>query len=587
VDDHFSLSHQELSSTALHAQLGRAVTVGDCFAMFHPGQAAEGIVILPPFGHEALASAKPLRLLAQALSGAGYPVLRLDFPGTGDSIGEENLTGMVESRLTAAREAISWMKRTAGVSEVSLVGVRLGGSIALKVAEQASLNRLLLIAPVLSCKTYLRELQQMRSHYAVGGLAKGESENEFNGFTISDVSLAQLRTLDLRKASATGWKSAAFMMPEGLGAANDLVQTWQAAGKDAEVINHCALQELLTDPALGVKPTELVQLSAGWFGEPASSATPVFAPFAAARLSGEGFSETSCRFGENGLFGILCRPCGAGRDAPALILPNTGANPRSGWGRQTTELARSLAREGYTTFRMDLAGIGESPDVEGRPERVVYVEQVALDVLAAVDYLKSIGFERPAIAGICSGAYAVFHAARGGADISGALLINLQKFHWREGDSFVLYNSVDSYVAKLFTRAAWERVLKGDSNIRGVLRTLLRRLSTMAQARFSGLFARKAASANSSAAAAKRTPREDIETLLARGVVVSVQFTRGDGGIDEMRSHLGNNGSFVRFRGAFDFAIIDGADHNFSTEASREKLLPAVRRLMDRLTAVR
>ncbi len=555
--------------------------------MFHPGPASEGILILPPFGHEALSSAKTLRLLAETLSSRGYPVLRIDFPGTGDSLGEEDCAGVVASRLTAALEAANWLRNIAGVEKLSVVGVRLGASTALNLAEAFAVHRLLLVAPVLSGRRYLRELQQMRAHYAIGGEAEGQAENEFNGFSLSETSLAQLRALDVRKPASGHWHKAAVMSQAGPGAAQDLVDLWQASGRAGELIPHCALADVLTDPVLADHPQAFLQTVSDWFGNAGDVSGPTFLPNPM-RLCGDTFVETAWRFGKDGaLFGILCQPLTGASAGPALVLANTGANPRSGWGRQTTELARALASEGYTTFRIDLADIGESPALEGRPERVVYIEETGEDVLAAVRHLESLGFERPAIAGICSGAYAAFHAARQGADISGALMINLQKFYWREGDSLVLYKSVNSYFEKLFSRAAWQRIFSGEANLRGVAKMLIVRVAGLLQARFAGLIGKFKARGETGEVRKEdvRSPRADIEAMLTRGVLVSMQFTRGDGGIDEMRGHLGTVGASVRNKGAFDYAVIAGADHNFSTAASRAKLLPVARTFLEKLNA--
>lgn len=552
--------------------------------MYHPGDAREGIVILPPFGHEALCSAKTLRRLAEGLAALGYPVLRLEFPGTGDSVGEEDCVGMISSRVAATREAVGWMKAAAGVPQVSLIGVRLGAAIAMKVADGLALERLLLVAPVLTGRSYVRELQQMRALYVAGDGAREQAGNEYNGFSISDVSMSELRALDLRKSSAGLWAQAAIMVSASSAPARDLADGGQSSGRDVRLIPHCALAELLADPAVADPGNDLSRAASEWFGAPNRVGVPINLP-PIARLSGECFVETACRFGDDGeLFGILCRPSTERSRGPALVLANTGANPRSGWGRQTAELARALAVEGHTTFRIDLAGIGESRDRTHGPTRVVYVEQTGADIFAAVEYLKSLGFERPAIAGICSGAYAVFQAARKGIDISGALMINLQKFHWREGDSLVLYKSVDSYVSKLFSGAAWRRILKGEADFRGVLSMLLRRLSSLAQARVTGMLARAGLSRSpTDQQSASRAPRQDIERLLEQGIAVSMQFTQGDGGIDEVRNHLGCAGASVKGKGAFHYAVIEGADHNFSTRASRAPLLHAVRTFLQPL----
>ena len=58
-----------------------------CFAWLHRGrpQARVGIVLCNPFGYEAVCAHRTLRYAATVLGANGYPTLRFDYPGTGDS----------------------------------------------------------------------------------------------------------------------------------------------------------------------------------------------------------------------------------------------------------------------------------------------------------------------------------------------------------------------------------------------------------------------------------------------------------------------------------------------------------------------
>ena len=47
--------------------------------------AAIGVVLCKPFGYEAICSHRSIRAFAEALADAGFPTLRFDYLGTGDS----------------------------------------------------------------------------------------------------------------------------------------------------------------------------------------------------------------------------------------------------------------------------------------------------------------------------------------------------------------------------------------------------------------------------------------------------------------------------------------------------------------------
>src|SRR5438874_878972 len=63
------------------------------FAWLHcpdrPAHAGHGIVLCPPLGHEQVHAHRSLRHLADACARAGFPTLRLDYHGTGDSAGSD------------------------------------------------------------------------------------------------------------------------------------------------------------------------------------------------------------------------------------------------------------------------------------------------------------------------------------------------------------------------------------------------------------------------------------------------------------------------------------------------------------------
>jgi pimeloyl-ACP methyl ester carboxylesterase len=92
------------------------------------------------------------------LSKAGFSVLRFDYFGTGDSAGESD-AGDVSRWTHDISTAIDELKDTAAVTKVSLVGLRVGASLAAAVAtERKDLDRIILWDPVVGGKSYVEKM---------------------------------------------------------------------------------------------------------------------------------------------------------------------------------------------------------------------------------------------------------------------------------------------------------------------------------------------------------------------------------------------------------------------------------------------
>lgn len=168
----------------------------------------DGVVIAYPVGHEYTRSHKGCRHLARQLNLAGLPVLRFDFFGSGDSLGEEN-EGDLDRWTEDLNAAIEYMKGRC--RRVGLVGLRLGASLAVKVLDKTGpVESLVLWQPVIDGRRYLGELHaQHASHERKHGWQEQESRRlagheiglEVLGFLFSDKAVRQLEQFDLGQVS--------------------------------------------------------------------------------------------------------------------------------------------------------------------------------------------------------------------------------------------------------------------------------------------------------------------------------------------------------------------------------------------------
>jgi pimeloyl-ACP methyl ester carboxylesterase len=152
-----------------------------------------------------------MRRLGDLIAGEGCDVLRFDYFGTGDSGGvasDASLTGWEADIDTAIDE----LKDVAGVSRVAVVGLRLGGTLAARVAERRTrdVSALVLWDPVVSGKAYVEELLETagsRGHRAERPIRRPSESGggyELLGYTLSEELLQELTVLRLTVPDA-GW----------------------------------------------------------------------------------------------------------------------------------------------------------------------------------------------------------------------------------------------------------------------------------------------------------------------------------------------------------------------------------------------
>jgi exosortase A-associated hydrolase 2 len=136
------------------------------FGIFHQPEGVSGrvpFVFCHAFGEEKLWAQRVSVTFARQLAAIGHPVLRFDYMGNGDSegaFGDSSLT----TALSDVRCAIAEVRRRTGARSVSLLGLRLGATIASLAAEQEAreqrtgIEHLVLWSPIVDGGRYMQEL---------------------------------------------------------------------------------------------------------------------------------------------------------------------------------------------------------------------------------------------------------------------------------------------------------------------------------------------------------------------------------------------------------------------------------------------
>jgi alpha-beta hydrolase superfamily lysophospholipase len=542
----------------------RPLAFDGLFGWLHPAQGASadtGVVLISPLGRDARCAHRPMRLLAERLAAAGYPTLRYDPLGEGDSLAppdpEEDLT---PHWLRGVEQAVDRLRAETGVRRVALGGVRLGASLAAVSAAHA--DGLILLAPVLNARAWLKRLRFAGAVFDTAAKGGGEpAALDAGGLWLSAATAASLGAIDLLAAPAPA-------VPVFVAAQNRQVAAYAAGlaerGAAVEAGDFPGFDALFLDAHSNEPPEAVFAHAAGWldrtFGGARLNAAPAAPPTASAELRPPGAVERPVVFGD-GLQGVLCEPLAPAPDAPAVIFLNTGGDPRAGVGGFAATAARRLAALGSLSLRFDFAGVGDSPMRGADARGHVYETPREADLDAALGLMAERGGRRIVVAGVCAGAYHAFRLAARDARVTGLFVVSPVKLVWRGGDSLAFGRkddgkAVQTYVQALTDPATWRRLAAGGIDVAAVVRTLARRVTGRALGWVQG-----------------RTPDAPPALMRAfarRGGRACFVMGLDDASLDEVETYFGRAGAGLKRTAAAEVHIEARLDHGLARRTSRE-----------------
>lgn len=177
------------------------------FGVYHAPQRQtadpRGVVLCYPMGQEYLRSHRAFVQLSRRLASAGCHVLRFDYTGCGDSSGndERGAPGRWSADLSTAIDEI---RSGLGINRVSLIGLRLGASLAAVAAStRDDVDGVVLWEPVINGSAYLEAAIRAHEKWLAGSFAEikpsdtGETKDEVLGFPLVPSLADDLRAVDL------------------------------------------------------------------------------------------------------------------------------------------------------------------------------------------------------------------------------------------------------------------------------------------------------------------------------------------------------------------------------------------------------
>ncbi|TVP51234.1 MAG: hypothetical protein EA350_00170 [Gemmatimonadales bacterium] len=200
------------------------------YGVYHPpkgrGGGDIGVVLCYPIHVEYMRAHRAFRQLTSLLTRRGLHVLRFDYHGTGDSGGDES-EGTLEGWTADVGSAIDELKETAGLSTVSLIGLRLGAALAARaVAGRSDVDRLILWDPVVSGEAYLTELLRRPPTGGFEGDVMG-----IRGYPVSRELFEGLRKLELGTEPVPADLPVDLVVPGEHPAFSGLRDAWSSPGR--------------------------------------------------------------------------------------------------------------------------------------------------------------------------------------------------------------------------------------------------------------------------------------------------------------------------------------------------------------------
>lgn len=122
-----------------------------------------GVVLCHPLGHEYTRAYRNLQQLSLLLCSAGFDVLRFDYYGTGNSSGQCD-DYRVESLQADLRHAVDYFSSKADVQRISLLGIRIGATIAATTKLDDYIGNRILWDPIVDGRNFVNLLDDLQSH---------------------------------------------------------------------------------------------------------------------------------------------------------------------------------------------------------------------------------------------------------------------------------------------------------------------------------------------------------------------------------------------------------------------------------------
>lgn len=556
------------------------------FGWLHAGESQPrniGVVLCSPSGYEAICTHRTYRRFAENAAAQGFPALRFDYDGTGDSAGQALDGDRVGHWLRSIGAAIDTLKAATGVEKVCLFGVRVGASLAAVAAQgRTDVHAMIAFAPVIKVNSYLREIRALslaRQQSAPPPELNIDPElQEAAGFTTTAETRAALAAIDLGKLEAAPAPQILVLERDDLPSSDAWPKKLTALGASVEQRPLTGYVDMMRDAHAAKPPAVAIASALEWLvardGVAASTRHAEFAEPTTQLVEGETLLRETATFldAERLLFGIVSEPANPGAPRDVAVLLNSGTIHHIGPSRLYVTIARSCAARGVPAIRIDLSGVGDSGLRPGEKENSPYADSARTDIREAVEFAaKRYPGARLHLIGLCSGAYHGLKAAVAGLPLKSVVVVNPLTFFWKPGMSldyadFQITSESKRYARSAGSLASWLKLLRGRVDLRNAWNVLSRRM--MVRAKNSGRDLARMVGMDLEddlASELRRIARQRTEIYFV--------FSASDPGHSMLLEQGGRIVGKLQRNGDMRISIVEGADHTFTSHWNRDQLL--------------
>jgi pimeloyl-ACP methyl ester carboxylesterase len=553
------------------------------------------IVICNPVGDDIVRAHRSLRHLAEDLEAAGYPVLRFDFHGTGDSAGDERDPGRIVAWHRDIGVAIDELRARSGVQQISVIGLRLGATLAAEVAAaRGDVAAIVMWHPFANGNGFKTETLRMHKMHRMlepesfaAGPATYPDGEEALGFFLTTETLADLGKVDLMTLTRPPAPKALVIDAANVPSEEPWLVKLRSLGSEVAYRHLPGHKFLISIPHRSALPQEIIDSIVGWFGEqfpatPAAQATP---PRAGAPVTHAeaGYEEQPFVIGGGArpMFGVLVKPSAGHRrnGRPAIIMMNAGTVHRIGPHRLYVGMARELAELGFHVLRVDLSGIGDSP-VSSGAENLCYPAEGIPEAGRIMTQLgATVGTDRFILAGLCSGADIAFQLGVRDRRVAGVVMMNPRTFCVHDLAMVDAYKGARYYQDSFLKREKWVKLLSGKVDVRRVARMVAPKLKAEVIRRVQKLLDRVRPSQKPEANG--ETVHADVPECLRlmaeRGVDTFLVASVRDPGVDYVDVHFGKRMKELTAISTYRREDVTGTDHTFTSVWSQQHVRTTIR----------